>query len=84
MPESVIEHVLGHLKTIGIEDIFGAHCGGALPAVGWRIGEHAVMGRGPHDGDIDAGHVARVMRGLCDETALAGADRQNDRAKTGK
>jgi hypothetical protein len=24
MPESVIEHVLGHLKTIGIEDIFGA------------------------------------------------------------
>jgi hypothetical protein len=37
MPESVIEHVHGHLKTIGIEDTFGAHCGAAGPAPGWWI-----------------------------------------------
>jgi 6-methylsalicylate decarboxylase len=30
-----------------------AHCGGALPTLGWRIGEHTVMGRGPNDADID-------------------------------
>jgi predicted TIM-barrel fold metal-dependent hydrolase len=50
-----------------------AHCGGALPALGWRIGEHTVMGRGPEDADIDPGHVAQVLRGLYYETALAGS-----------
>jgi predicted TIM-barrel fold metal-dependent hydrolase len=49
-----------------------AHCGGALPTLGWRIGEHTVMGRGPHDADIDPTHVADVLRGLYYETALAG------------
>jgi predicted TIM-barrel fold metal-dependent hydrolase len=50
-----------------------AHCGGALPTLGWRIGEHTVMGRGPHDADIDPTHVADVLRGLYYETALAGS-----------
>jgi predicted TIM-barrel fold metal-dependent hydrolase len=50
-----------------------AHCGGALPTLGWRIGEHTVMGRGPHDADIDPAHVAHVLRGLYYETALAGS-----------
>jgi predicted TIM-barrel fold metal-dependent hydrolase len=50
-----------------------AHCGGALPTLGWRIGEHTVMGRGPHDADIDPAHVAQVLRGLYYETALAGS-----------
>lgn len=50
-----------------------AHCGGALPTLGWRIGEHAVMGRGPDDADIDPAHVAEVLRGLYCETALAGS-----------
>jgi 6-methylsalicylate decarboxylase len=50
-----------------------AHCGGALPTLGWRIGEHTVMGRGPHDADIDPTHVAQVLRGLYYETALAGS-----------
>jgi predicted TIM-barrel fold metal-dependent hydrolase len=50
-----------------------AHCGGVLPTLGWRIGEHTVMGRGPDDADIDPGHVAEVLRGLYYETALAGS-----------
>jgi predicted TIM-barrel fold metal-dependent hydrolase len=50
-----------------------AHCGGALPTLGWRIGEHTVMGRGPHDADIDPSHVAQVLAGLYYETALAGS-----------
>jgi predicted TIM-barrel fold metal-dependent hydrolase len=50
-----------------------AHCGGALPTLGWRIGEHTVMGRGPRDADIDPAHVADVLRGLYYETALAGS-----------
>jgi predicted TIM-barrel fold metal-dependent hydrolase len=50
-----------------------AHCGGALPTLAWRIGEHTSMGRGPHDADIDATHVAEVLRGLYYETALAGS-----------
>jgi predicted TIM-barrel fold metal-dependent hydrolase len=50
-----------------------AHCGGALPTLGWRIGEHTVMGRGPHDADIDPNHVAEVLHGLYYETALAGS-----------
>jgi predicted TIM-barrel fold metal-dependent hydrolase len=50
-----------------------AHCGGALPTLGWRIGEHTVMGRGPADADIDPAHVAEVLRGLYYETALAGS-----------
>jgi 6-methylsalicylate decarboxylase len=50
-----------------------AHCGGALPTLGWRIGEHTVMGRGPKDADIDPAHVATVLRSLYYETALAGS-----------
>ncbi|HEY0618170.1 MAG TPA: amidohydrolase family protein [Kribbella sp.] len=50
-----------------------AHCGGALPTLGWRIGEHTAMGRGPADADIDPAHVAEVLRGLYYETALAGS-----------
>jgi predicted TIM-barrel fold metal-dependent hydrolase len=50
-----------------------AHCGGALPTLGWRIGEHTVMGRGPEDADIDPDHVAQVLHGLYYETALAGS-----------
>jgi predicted TIM-barrel fold metal-dependent hydrolase len=50
-----------------------AHCGGVLPMLGWRIGEHTVMGRGPDDADIDPAHVAEVLRGLYYETALAGS-----------
>lgn len=50
-----------------------AHCGGVLPMLGWRIGEHTVMGRGPQDADIDPAHVAEVLRGLYYETALAGS-----------
>jgi predicted TIM-barrel fold metal-dependent hydrolase len=50
-----------------------AHCGGVLPTLGWRIGEHTVMGRGPEDAEIDPAHVAEVLRGLYYETALAGS-----------
>jgi 6-methylsalicylate decarboxylase len=50
-----------------------AHCGGALPTLGWRIGEHTMMGRGPKDADIDPAHVATVLRSLYYETALAGS-----------
>jgi predicted TIM-barrel fold metal-dependent hydrolase len=50
-----------------------AHCGGALPTLGWRIGEHTMMGRGPDDAQIDPAHVAQVLRGLYYETALAGS-----------
>jgi len=50
-----------------------AHCGGALPALGWRIGEHTMMGRGPHDADIGPAHVAEMLRGFYYETALAGS-----------
>lgn len=53
-----------------------AHCGGALPTLGSadrRIGEHTIMGRGPEDADIDPTHVAKVLRGLYYETALAGS-----------
>lgn len=50
-----------------------AHCGGVLPTLGWRIAEHTQMGRGPADAEIDAEHVADVLRGLYYETALAGS-----------
>lgn len=50
-----------------------AHCGGALPSLGWRIAEHTIMGRGPEDAAIDPGHVAEVLRRLYYDTALAGA-----------
>ncbi|MEU8977288.1 amidohydrolase family protein [Streptomyces sp. NPDC048309] len=45
----------------------------ALPTLGWRIGEHILMGRGPEDADIDPAHVAQVLRELYYETALAGS-----------
>ena len=50
-----------------------AHCGGVLPTLGWRIGEHTAMGRGPDDASIDAIDVAATLRGLYYETALAGS-----------
>lgn len=59
-------------RTTGLRLIL-AHCGGVLPTLGWRIGEHTIMGRGPHDADIDPAHVAEVLRGLYYETALAGS-----------
>src|SRR4030081_3413197 len=49
-----------------------AHWGGALPTLGWRIGEHTVMGRGPDDAVIDPPHVAEGRRGRYDEAALGG------------
>jgi 6-methylsalicylate decarboxylase len=48
-----------------------AHCGGALPALGWRVAEHAEMGRGPDDADIGRDHVAEVLHNLFYELALA-------------
>lgn len=48
-----------------------AHGGGVLPTLGWGIGEHTEMGRGPGDADIGPAHVAEVLRGLYYETALA-------------
>jgi len=48
-----------------------AHCGGALPTLGWRIAEHTEMGRGVDDADIGPPHVAEVLRALYYETALA-------------
>ena len=50
-----------------------AHCGGALPALGWRIAEHTTMGIGPDDTPIEPDHVAGVLRGLYYDTALAGS-----------
>lgn len=50
-----------------------AHCGGALPTLGWRIAEHTEMGRGPDDAEVGPDHVARVLRGFYYETALAGS-----------
>jgi predicted TIM-barrel fold metal-dependent hydrolase len=50
-----------------------AHCGGALPTLGWRIAEHTTLGRGPHDADIDFEHASDVLSNLYYETALSGA-----------
>ncbi len=50
-----------------------AHCGGALPTLGRRTGEHTVMGRGTKDADIDPAHVAEVLHGLYYDTAFAGS-----------
>lgn len=51
-----------------------AHCGGALPTLGWRIAEHTTMGRGPEDDPaVGPEHVAEVLRGLYYDTALAGS-----------
>ncbi|MCX4680299.1 amidohydrolase [Streptomyces sp. NBC_01433] len=84
-PSSVVEFPFDTARTItnalytgvfqrhpGLRLIL-AHCGGALPTLAWRIGEHTVMGRGPEDADIDPAHVAEVLRGLYYETALAGS-----------
>jgi 6-methylsalicylate decarboxylase len=84
-PSSIIEFPFDTARTItnalytgvfqrhpGLRLIL-AHCGGALPALGWRIGEHTVMGRGPDDADIDPAHVSQVLRGLYYDTALAGS-----------
>jgi 6-methylsalicylate decarboxylase len=82
-PSSVIEFPLDTARNItdaiyrgvfrrhpGLRLIL-AHCGGVLPTLGWRIAEHAEMGRGPEDADIDRRHVTEVLRGLFYETALA-------------
>jgi 6-methylsalicylate decarboxylase len=50
-----------------------AHCGGALPTLGWRIAETSTMGIGPDDTPIDPDHIAQVLRGLYYDTALAGS-----------
>ncbi len=49
-----------------------AHCGGALPTLGWRIAEHSTLGTAPGDATIDAAHVTDVLSRLYYETALAG------------
>ncbi|MFH9089733.1 amidohydrolase family protein [Streptomyces sp. NPDC017673] len=84
-PSSVIEYPLDTARNITNAVYTGvfqrypdlrlilAHCGGALPTLGWRIAEHTEMGRGPKDADIDPAHVTQVLRGLYYETALAGA-----------
>ncbi|MFC9842155.1 amidohydrolase family protein [Streptomyces sp. NPDC060223] len=84
-PSSIVEFPFDTARTItnalytgvflrhpGLKLIL-AHCGGALPTLGWRIGEHTEMGRGPDDADIDPAHVAEVLRGLYYDTALAGS-----------
>jgi predicted TIM-barrel fold metal-dependent hydrolase len=84
-PSSVVEFPFDTARTI-TNAIYGgvfqrypdltlilAHAGGALPALGWRIAEHTAMGRGGEDADIDAHHVADVLRGLYYDTALAGS-----------
>ncbi|MFD5722736.1 amidohydrolase family protein [Streptomyces sp. NPDC127036] len=48
-----------------------AHCGGALPTLGWRIGEHSKLGQTPQDAGLTADQVAAVLQGLYYETALA-------------
>jgi aminocarboxymuconate-semialdehyde decarboxylase len=48
-----------------------AHCGGALPTLGWRIAEHTTMGMGPEDAAVDPAHVTEVLRRLYYDTALA-------------
>ncbi|MFJ9173690.1 amidohydrolase family protein [Streptomyces sp. NPDC102360] len=49
-----------------------AHCGGALPTLGWRLAEHSTMGTGPKDAAIDPAHVTDALSKLYYETALAG------------
>jgi predicted TIM-barrel fold metal-dependent hydrolase len=49
-----------------------AHCGGALPTLGWRISALSML-RGPRDADIDSDHIAGVLRRLYYDTALAGS-----------
>jgi predicted TIM-barrel fold metal-dependent hydrolase len=84
-PSSIVEFPFDTTRTItnalytgvfqkirGLKLIL-AHCGGVLPMLGWRIGEHTTMGRGPEDADIDPAHVAEVLRGLYYDTALAGS-----------
>ena len=50
-----------------------AHCGGALPTLGWRIAEHLSIARGRLDAVISAAEVATVLHGFYYETALAGS-----------
>lgn len=84
-PSSVVEFPFDTARTItnaiytgvfrrhpGLRLIL-AHCGGVLPTLGWRIGEHTRMGMGPEDVKTDPDHVASVLRGLYYETALAGS-----------
>jgi hypothetical protein len=73
MSESVIEHVLGRLKIIEIDDIFGAHCGGGFTAEQLRGSSETTHC------DCFPGHWGRVSSGR-----HAGADRRDDPAKTGK
>jgi len=49
-----------------------AHCGGALPTLGWRISALSMLS-GPRDADIDSDHIAGVLRGFYYDTALAGS-----------
>lgn len=83
-PSSVIEYPLDTARNItnaiysgvflrhpGLTLIL-AHGGGALPALGWRIAEHHVVGRGPDDDPaVDKAHIADVLRALYYETAIA-------------
>lgn len=84
-PSSIVEYPFDTARTITDAiysgtflrhpdlTVIAAHCGGALPTLGWRIAEHTLMGRGPHDADIDPEHVRGVLRNLYYDVALAGA-----------
>jgi predicted TIM-barrel fold metal-dependent hydrolase len=50
-----------------------AHCGGALPTLAWRMAELLNLGLGPREGDVTPADVAKALRGLYYETALAGS-----------
>jgi aminocarboxymuconate-semialdehyde decarboxylase len=47
------------------------HCGGPLPALAWRIGEHTTVAIGPQDAPITPQHVADALRSLYYDTAMA-------------
>lgn len=83
-PSSIIEYPFDTTRSI-VDAIYrgrfrehpglaliAAHCGGALPMLGWRIAEHTKMGRGPSDADIDPDHVRQVLRNIYYDIALAG------------
>lgn len=50
-----------------------AHCGGALPALAWRITHLVEIGRGDADADVAPESVDRALRNLHYDTALSGA-----------
>lgn len=84
-PSSIIEFPFDTARTITnilFTAVFQRHqglllilarCGGALPTLGWRIGEHIVMGRGPHYADIDPATPRRCWEGCTTRRRWPGA-----------